>query len=165
MSETQTIVLRRAKADDAEAIHAMILALAEVTRDGHRVTGRVRDIRRYGFGPEALFDCLIAERADAPVGLCLYFYSFSTWLGEPGVYVQDLFVSETERGTGLGRRLLQAVAAEGRARNATHLRLTVDANNRQAKLFYAAVGMTCREQEETYHIGGEAFARLAERKA
>ncbi len=155
------VSLRLANRRDADAIHEMILALARETVDADKVTSGPSDILRHGFGTEPLFEAMIAERGGRPVGLCLFFYTFSTWLGEPGVFVQDLYVAVDERGRGLGRRLLASVARYGRERRATHLRLTVESRNRAAKDFYLRIGMEHRDNEDTYHVGGEAFLNLS----
>lgn len=162
MKPAEALVLRKAERGDAEAMHAMIIALADVTGDADRVTGRPVDYLRFGFGPDPLFDALVAERGDQAVGLCLYYFTFSTWLGEPGVFISDIYVDEAERGSGLGRRLLAAVARKARAKKATHMRLNVDAANDNARLFYSRIGMTYRDREDTFHLGGDAFIRLAE---
>jgi ribosomal protein S18 acetylase RimI-like enzyme len=119
------------------------------------------DLLKYGFGGAPLFEALIAEKDGRPVGLCIYFYSFSTWLGEPGLYVQDLYVDSALRGSGLGRRLLHETAKIGREREATHLRLSVDSGNTEAQGFYERVGMHYRAEERIYHVGGEQFRVLA----
>lgn len=162
LSSAQPVVLREARPEDAERIQAMIAALADLTGDAGRITGRPEDILRYGFGTDRLFECLIATRGDVPVGLCLYFYSYSSWLGEPGVYVQDIYVENSERGHGLGRRLVAAVAARAAEKDATHLRLAVDTGNQDARAFYSAIGMEHREKEMTYHLGGKGFSTMAE---
>jgi len=161
-TDCSNVTLRTAERRDAETIQSMIRALAQTTGDAHRVAGTAADLLRHGFGAEPLFDCVIAERDDQPVGLCLYFYSYSTWLGQPGVYVQDLYVADGERGRGTGQRLVAEVAARARTRHATHLRLTVDADNRNARAFYETIGMEHRDNEQTFHLGGDAFTRLAE---
>lgn len=143
----------------------MIVALGEATEEEARICSTADDILRYGFDSERLFETFIAERGATPVGLCLFFYSFSTWLGEPGIYVQDLYVAETERGTGLGRRLLAVTAAYGRKRDASHLRLSVNASNRSAKQFYDHLCMEHRHREDTYHLGGHSFIALASEQA
>lgn len=139
----------------------MIVALGQSMDEAHKIRSDIADFERYGFGDNPLFEAFIAERDGSAVGLCIFFYTFSTWLGEPGVYVQDLYVADSERGTGLGRRLLAATAGFGRERNATHLRLTVDSQNTSAKRFYEYVGMEFRDTEQSYHIGGNAFLTLA----
>lgn len=129
---------------------------------GHvdRITSNPLDFLRHGFGKTPLFEAVIAERGDKAVGLCLYFFTFSTWLGEPGIFVQDLFVDETERRGGLGRRLLAEVTRRGVERQATHLRLSVESDNTAARAFYQGLGMQHRTSEETMHLGGSAFEQL-----
>ena len=66
-----------------------------------KVASSVADIREQGFGADPAFEALIAEQDGAAVGLCLFFESFSSWDGRRGVYVQDIYISETARGLGL----------------------------------------------------------------
>ena len=162
MNDSLHISIRMAGPKDAKAIHQMIMALARDTDSVSKVTSSPSDFLQFGFGAESIFEALIAEKGGNPVGLCLYFYSFSTWLGEPGVYVQDLYVADVERGSGLGRRLLSETAKRGRQRNATHLRLLVDRQNNSARLFYEHMGMRLREYELTFHLGGREFIDLTE---
>lgn len=139
----------------------MIVALGDATEEQAEIRSTPDDFQRYGFDKKRLFETFLAERDATPVGLCLFFYSFSTWLGEPGIYVQDLYVADTERGNGLGRRLLAMTAAYGRKRDASHLRLSVNASNHSAKQFYKHLGMDHRHQEDTFHLGGDPFLALA----
>ena len=162
MAEADPYLIRLAERGDADAIHAMILALAAATDDKRRVKSSPPDFAAHGFGADALFETLIAERGGGPVGLCVFFFSFSTWLGEPGIYIQDLYVHDKERGRGLGRRLLSAAAAHGLGRRASHLRLSVHSQNSAARNFYDRIGMDHRNEEETYHLGGDAFLALAD---
>lgn len=165
MTHTEAITIRHAGPGDAALIRGMVDALARATGRPDGVHSRTEDFLRHGFGPAPLFRALIAEVDGRPAGLCLFFYTFSTWLGEPGVYVQDLYVDEAARGSGVGRRLMRAVAREGRNRQATHLRLSVDRQNHDAQRFYERLGMHYREHEHTYHVGEDAFERLAEDRA
>ena len=162
MGSKADIVLREAHRGDVDALHAMVAGIAEVMGQGHRISSDPLDFLRHGFGPTPLFQAVIAERGDTPLGLCLYFFTFSTWLGEPGIFVQDLYVDDSERGNGLGRRLLADVARRGATRKATHLRLSVEADNTAARAFYRQVGMHHRETEQTMHLGGAAFTQLIE---
>jgi GNAT superfamily N-acetyltransferase len=161
MTQEPTIPIRLAEPQDIDAIHEMIVALAGVTNDESKAVCTPDDFLKFGFGAEPFFEALIAERDGCPVGLCLYFFSFSTWLGEPGVYVQDLYVADATRGSGLGLRLLQETAKRAHKRSATHLRLTVDHENIAARKFYDHIGMRHREDELTFHIGKEEFLAMA----
>ena len=96
-----------------------------------------------------------------PVGLCLFFESFSSWDGRCGVYVQDMYVAEAARGHGLGRRLLAEAAAISRARGGSYLRLSVEADNDSAQAFYQRVGLAWSSRERIYQVRDDDFAALA----
>src|SRR3990170_6723153 len=104
------IRIRLATAADAVAIHRMIVELARATDRRQKVTSQPEHFLSHGGGERPAFEAYIAERAGKALGLCLFFYSFSSWRGELGVYVQDLYVSEEVRGCGLGRRLIADTA-------------------------------------------------------
>jgi ribosomal protein S18 acetylase RimI-like enzyme len=103
---------------------------------------------------------VIAERAGDAVGLCLWFPWFSTWRGRRGVYVQDLYVVQTARRTGLARALLAQAAHRAKASGATFLRLDVDSDNAGGIALYESVGFTMKN-EMTFDLFDAAFERLA----
>lgn len=154
------IVIARATRDDAPAIHLLLRALSRALDRPHDVRSTPDDIARYGFGPSPVFETVIARRGAAPVGLALFFYEFSTWRGCPGVYIQDLYVDEELRGSGLGRRLLAAVAAHATEREATYMRLSVDVGNDEGLGFYGRLGFTA-PNEQTLVLEGKNFSALA----
>jgi GNAT superfamily N-acetyltransferase len=154
--------IRAAVAADAVAIHTMLLAIAATTGEADKIAGTPHDLARHGFGAAPAFRALIAEAAGRPVGLCLFFTTFSSWRGRLGLYVQDLYVDPSVRGGGLGRRLLAAAAAEGARHGATHLRLSVDAGNAAAEAFYRRVGFEAAGHERIQVLDGAAFAALAD---
>ncbi len=119
-------------------------------------------VLRHGFGERPLFRVVIAEDR-GPVGMALFFPHFSTWLGRPGVYVQDLFVDEAARGTGLGRRLLAEVArVAGAEWGAAYMGLSVARANEAARGFYARLGFTALEGEVSLRLFDGAFAALTD---
>ncbi len=126
-----------------------------------KVASSVADIREQGFGPDPAFEALIAEQDGAAVGLCLFFESFSSWDGRRGVYIQDIYISEAARGLRLGRRLLAEAAAISRARGGSYLRLSVEAENDQAQVFYKRVGLAWSKNERIYQVRGDDFVALA----
>ena len=112
----EPLVIRAATPEDVEALHRAIASLGEFVGASHRIECTPDDLRRNGFGPNAAFEALIAEIGGEFAGMCIYFRSFSTWLGRPGVYVQDIFVEERFRGAGVGEGLLRRVAELTRRR-------------------------------------------------
>jgi GNAT superfamily N-acetyltransferase len=156
------IEIASATREDAPAIHALLRALALALNRPHDVKSTPADIARYGFGPSPAFETVLARRDGEPVGLVLYFYEFSTWRGCPGVYIQDLYVTNDLRSTGLGRRLLAAVAARAAEHKATYMRLSVDVGNDEGLGFYGRLGFTA-PNEQTLVLEGESFEGLARR--
>ena len=138
----------------------MVIGLAKATGLREKVTSRPEDFRRFGSRGQPAFQALIAELGGEPVGLSLFFYSFSSWRGELGVYVQDLYVSERVRGTGLGRRLIAETARLAKKRGATYLRLSVARDNTAAQAFYRSIGLSSSEEECIYQAIGPAFEQL-----
>ncbi len=159
--EEQAPLIRAATARDVRDIHALIVELAVATGMPERVRSTPDDFLRHGFGERPEFEVLIAEHRGRSVGLSLYFYEFSTWLGRPGVYVQDLVVIGEYRGSGLAERLMRETARAGRRRGANHLRLSVETGNDIAIRFYRKIGLEHAENERIYTAKDEAFERLA----
>jgi ribosomal protein S18 acetylase RimI-like enzyme len=156
------ITIRPARIEDAEAIHGSLLGIAETVGELHKVTSTPDDIRRYGFGTHTAFEVLIAEIDSEFAGMCLYFPIFSSWMGRPGVYIQDLFVAEHFRGLKVGERLLRRVAKLSKDAGGVYLRLSVDTENFRAQAFYDRLGIKFVPDEQVHKILGEAFFRLAD---
>lgn len=153
--------IRTAVAEDVEAIHAALVALARATGGEADLTSTAEDIRAHGFGADPAFEALIAEIDGGFAGLAITFPIFSTWRGERGVYVQDLYVEAALRGRGVGEALLREVARRARARGAGYLSLSVDAGNAAAQAFYARLGIPYAAKERLHLAKGAAFAALA----
>jgi ribosomal protein S18 acetylase RimI-like enzyme len=159
--EDGDIRIRLATADDASGIHGMIVELARATGLRQEVTSKPEHFLRHGAGERPAFEAYVAERDGKALGLCLFFYSFSSWRGELGVYVQDLYVSDEARGTGLGRRLIAETVRHATERGATYLRLSVARENAAAQQFYSRIGMSESGEECIYQATGPDFRRLA----
>jgi len=142
------IKLRLATRDDADTVHRLLLALAAATAKAEDILSRPEDLRRYGFDREPGFECLLAFDGDEAVGLAVYFYEFSTWRGTPGVYVQDLYVSSSLRGGGLGRRLLDAVRERAQRWDSRYVKLAVHGENPAAVAFYRHMGFQPSAHEQ-----------------
>lgn len=156
MNRPATIAL--ATPEDSEAIAIMLKRLAEHLGVGAQHKTTAETVRRYGFGDRQQFGALIAHSDRVFLGLSLFFPMFSTTLGSPGVYVQDLWVEPSERGSGLGKRLLAATSRHAaESWSAEFLKLTVHADNTDAEAFYDRIGFEGDEREKPLTIGGEAF--------
>ena len=155
------IDIRRAQEADCSTILAMLTRLAGELGDGDRFSCRIEDIRAHGFGDHSLFQCLIASRDGEDLGLALYFPVFSTTRGQPGVYLQDLWVSSTCRDYGVGLRLLQQVAHNAEQQwQACYLDLMVHGHNTGAERFYRRHGFIGHAQDQHLFLEGEAFRSL-----
>ena len=159
---TQGVHIRRAKREDAATLHALVVALADTTGHAAKVTSTAEDFARHGFDEPIAFEGLIAEENGKSVGLWLFFYNCSGWRGRLGVYIQDIYVADSQRGTGLGKRLVAKTVRRAMERGADHLRLSVDFENNGAHRFYEHIGMWRRDDEYIYQADGEAFDALAE---
>lgn len=105
-----TVTIRPAVEEDCTTILRFVRELAEFEREADAVKATEEDFRRDGWGPQPVFEALIAELDGTPVGFALTFRNFSTWEGRPGLYVEDLYVTPDARRYGVGRKLLAAVA-------------------------------------------------------
>jgi GNAT superfamily N-acetyltransferase len=154
------IRIRFATADDVPVLLALIRDLATYERAPDAVVATEEDLRLHGFGPQPRFEALLALVDGRPAGMALFAPSFSTWLGKPGLYLEDLFVSEWARGQGVGRRLLARLAAIAVARGCGRLDLAVLDWN-PAREFYHRLGFAHRETWLPYQAAGAALAQLA----
>jgi len=148
-------VIRPAAAPDVPVLRAMLQALSD--QDGGPEVASEAQLLAHGFGPRPLFRALIAEAA-APVGIIVFFPDFSTHRGEPGLYVQDVYVVPEARGQGLGRSLLGA-AMRAQDWGARYLTLGVDPGNAGARRFYLREGFRPRGYDFLI-VDGAALERL-----
>jgi GNAT superfamily N-acetyltransferase len=156
-----TATIRTAHAEDSETIARLIRELADYERllDHAKATGE--DIRRSLFGARPFAEALIAEWDGGPVGFALYFPTFSTFRGQPGMYLEDLFVRPTHRGRGIGKALLASVARLAVDRGCGRLEWSVLNWNEPAIGFYRSLGARPMDEWTVYRVDEEALDRLA----
>ena len=152
--------VRPATPADVETILGFIKGLAAFEREPDAVQATRDDLLRDGFGKQPKFEVLIAELDGEPVGFALFFPTYSTWEGRPGIYLEDLFVAEYARGQGLGRKLMAALAAIAVARGCRRLELSVLHWN-PTREFYHHLGMAHMQEWLPYRLAGEALQALA----
>lgn len=159
------LTLRPAHPDDAPLILQYIRELAEYEREPEAVLATEADIRRHAFAEPPLVRVTLAEWDGEPAGFALWFLNFSTWEGKPGLYLEDLFVRPAYRGRGLGKALLQHLAALAVQEGWTRFVWQVLDWNAPAIDFYEAQGARILRPWLTCRVEGEALARLAEGRA
>ena len=157
--------IREATPGDVPQILDFIRALAAYEREPDAVKATEADLLRDGFGPNPIFFCLMAEEDSVPAGFAFYFFSYSTWLGRRGLYLEDLFVYPKFRGLGIGKALLQRVAAIAIEKDCPRLQWEVLDWNTPAIEFYAAMGAEFMDTWRNVRVSGEALHRLAGMKA
>jgi len=118
-------------------------------------------IRRHGFGPRRYFETLICRRGKVPVGLALYYFTYSTFLGRPTLYLEDLFVLPKERGNGAGKALLRELAAIAVRRGCGRMEWTVLDWNTPSIRFYEKLGAKLRKEWILTRLTGAPLRRLA----
>lgn len=153
------VTIRRAKAADAARLNRALAKLSAHLGDTHNASDAA--IEQAGFGPSPSFIALLAERSEDVVGVAMFSQVFSTVMGASGVLVSDLWIEETMRGEGLGRRLLAAagkLAAE--EWGTAYLKLSVSNSNADARAAYARLGFTPILGETPMILGGALFETL-----
>jgi len=159
-----TLSIRRATPRDAALVLKMIRGLAEYERLAHQMEATVGQIRRHGFGRRRYFEALICRRGRAAIGFALYFFTFSTFVGRPTLYLEDLFVLPEERGRGAGKALLSALARIAVRRGCGRLEWAVLDWNEKAFRFYRRLGAKPAKQWVLTRLSGKPLRRLAARK-
>ena len=153
--------IRRGRPDDAATIVRLIRGLAEYERLAHQVEATIGRVRRHGFGRRPYFETLICRRGGRAVGFALYFFTYSTFLGRPSLYLEDLFVLPEERGNGAGRALLRALAKVAVRRGCGRMEWTVLDWNRPAIGFYRRLGAKLHTEWVLTRLTGVPLRRLA----
>lgn len=161
MIRRRALVIRRGTERDVPTILKLIRGLAEYERLAHEVEATTARVRAHGFGRRRYFETIIGRRGGTPVGFALYFFTYSTFLARPTLYLEDLFVLPEERGTGAGKALLRALARIAVRRGCGRLEWAVLDWNRPAIGFYKRLGAKLRRQWILTRLTGAPLRRLA----
>ncbi len=144
--------IRFATENDVPLILRFIRELAEYERLAHAVVATEDTIRRTLFGNPRFAEVLIGEADGEPVGFALFFHNYSTFLGQPGIYLEDLYVRPELRGRGYGRQLLARLAEVARERNCGRLEWAVLNWNEDAIRFYRSLGAKPMDEWTVYRL-------------
>lgn len=153
--------IRLARPGDEGIILQLIRALAQYERLPHQVVATEADLRETLFGARAYAEAAIGFANDEPVGFAVYFHSFSTFWGRPGMYLEDIFVDDRWRGHGFGRRLFAHVARLAVERNCRRMEWSVLNWNEPAIGFYRRLGARPMDEWTVYRLEGEALVRAS----
>ena len=155
--------IRSATEDDVPLILNLIKELAEYERLSHEVIATEEALRDSLFGGRQVAEALLGFLEDDPAGFALFFHNFSTFLGKPGIYLEDLYVRPEFRGAGVGRALLVHLAKLAKERNCGRLEWSVLDWNEPAIGFYKGIGASPVSGWTAYRVTGEALEDLAAR--
>jgi GNAT superfamily N-acetyltransferase len=157
-----SVTIRRARPGDETEILRLITALAVYEREPDAVKATEESLRGTLFGEIPRVWAHLAEQDGRVIGLALWFLTYSTWTGKPTLYLEDLFVEETVRGSGAGIALFRALAAEAKALDCGRMDWAVLEWNHTAKRFYSHIGGERTTGWETWRLEGAALDRMAE---
>jgi GNAT superfamily N-acetyltransferase len=157
------IEIRPATADDVALIMHFVRELAEFERASDKVVATEPLLHDALFGAHPAAEAAIASLDGKPVGMALFFHNFSTWTGWRGLYLEDLYVTPEARGSGVGKALLQHLAALAVERGCTRFEWSVLDWNEKAIAFYRSMGAEPMEEWTVYRVTGDALAKLADK--
>jgi GNAT superfamily N-acetyltransferase len=155
-------MIRPATAEDTPTICRLIRGLAEYERLAHVVALDEARMRAHLFGLRPFAEVLLAEEAGTVVGFALFFPNYSTFLAQPGIYLEDLFVEPAHRGKGHGKALLQAVARLAVERGCGRLEWSVLNWNESAIRFYESLGAVPLDDWTVYRLTGPALRKAGD---
>src|SRR3984893_12174101 len=151
-------MIRPATPNDTRTIARLIKALAEYERLSHEVVLDESHLHEHLFGPRTFAEVLLAEEKGEVVGFALFFHNYSTFLGRPGIYLEDLFVEPAHRGKGHGKALLVELARLALGRGCGRLEWAVLNWNEPAIRFYKSLGAVAITEWKTYRLSGDTLA-------
>jgi len=154
--------LRFAFETDADLIYEFIQALADYEKLSHEVVTDLETLRQSLFGEHNVAEVILAEFCEQPAGFALFFHNFSTFLGKPGLYLEDLFVKPALRGNGIGKELLSCLARIAVQRGCGRLEWSVLNWNEPAIRFYRNLGAQALDGWTMFRVTGEPLVELAE---
>jgi GNAT superfamily N-acetyltransferase len=157
-----SLIIRRARADEAGLVHAFVRELADYEKLSHEVEATEADIAEALFGENPRLYCDIAEWDGEPAGFAVWFVNFSTFSGKPGIYLEDLFVRPALRGKGIGKALLVHLAKQCVTNGWSRLQWAVLDWNTLSIEFYKSLGAELMDDWTICRVNREALIRLAQ---
>lgn len=156
------MTIRPATPDDVQLITSMVRELAEYEKLADQAVATEADFARELFGPSPKAHALIVEHEGQPAGFALYFYNFSTFLGRPGIYIEDVFVRSEFRRNGYGRKIFKYLANKALAEGCGRMEWWVLDWNAPAIEFYRGLGAVAMDEWTVQRLTGDALKTFAE---
>ena len=160
MAIDSDLSLRLAQPEDCGVLFELIKGLAEYEKLTDAVTGSAAQLKEHLFGDKKYAEAILAEIGGQPVGFALFFHNYSTFLTQPGIYLEDLFVLKEYRQKGIGKALLTKLASIAVERNCGRLEWSVLDWNEPAKEFYRHMGADILEDWQTCRVMGDELRKL-----
>jgi GNAT superfamily N-acetyltransferase len=161
MKKRSDFQIRQARVEDVPIILGLIRDLATYERAPREVTATEEQLTEVLFGERPAAEVLLAFEGESPVGFAVFFHNFSTWLGRPGLYLEDLFVKPERRGKGYGRALLIELAQIARDRSCGRMEWAVLDWNEPAIKFYRTLGAKPMNEWTVFRLTRDGIAKLA----
>jgi GNAT superfamily N-acetyltransferase len=158
---TASFMIRPARPEDAETLANLVRELAIYEKLEPHAKATAEDFRRHLFGPRPAAEAALAEVDDEPVGFALWFSNYSTFRGQPGLYLEDIFVKPEYRGRGIGKALLASLAQLAVGRGCGRMDWSVLDWNAPSIAFYRALGARPLDEWTVYRLDDEPLRRLA----
>lgn len=157
----QRFEVRGATEEDVPLILALIRELAEYERLSHEVVATEESLRGWLFGERPVAEILVAEQGGEAAAFALFFHNFSTFLGKPGIYLEDLYVRPRFRRSGIGKAMLESLARLAQERDCGRLEWSVLDWNEPSIRFYESLGAVAMDDWTVHRVSGRALERLA----
>ncbi len=155
-------IIRKATIDDSSLILKFVKELARYEKAEYEVIATEEHIKRSLFGSGSTTHALICEKRNRPVGFAVYFFNYSTWLGKHGLYLEDLYVTPSERGSGVGKTLLKHLAQIAVQHECGRFEWSVLDWNEPAINFYESFGAKPQNEWIVYRLSGQDLIDFAE---
>ena len=157
---SKKINIRFAVIDDIHTILHLIKELSVYEKLSHQFNNNEEFLKKYLFGEKKFAEVLIADYDNKPVGFALYFYNYSTFVGKPGIYLEDLFVQPEMRGKGIGKKLFLELIKLAKARNCGRVEWSVLNWNTPAIDFYKSMGAVPMDEWTVYRLNEDKIEEL-----
>ena len=156
-----TITIRNATPQDTQTILDFIIKLAIYEKAEQEVKTNVEETREAIFGKNSTVKALICEEDGKPIGYAVYFYNYSTWLGKNGIYLEDLYITESKRGKGAGKALLKHIAKMAVNDGCGRFEWSCLDWNKPSRDFYESIGAVAKTEWIGYRLEGDTLENFA----